>query len=613
MSYTPPSALSVNFSAASSPYTPPQFNVVNFTGDGGIDPVVTVNGTLTLALAFAFSAAGAYDNAVDRYLQSTTSTAWQRAAAADREAAARYMVTLRVDSAVAAPWEPATDVALATRQPWSRRRTSLRGSAIPWRPANDVGIARRSHWEALRKGTSGRALPWSPATDIGTERTVRHQAMLMRRAAAGLPWAQAGDVSQSVETRSEGGRFVRSVAALPWQFYRQPPPGVRPPVIVNPEGPPCYIPPFGDMVDLVFEDDMLGLTDIIFSCLRGGIVNPETVVVPVRRVYMVFNEFSLVRWPDGTPIPATGLSMTLDADSWAWSFQATVQGVALPLMESTDGSPVTLRATINGSPFHWLAQSISRSRSFAQSTLNVSGRSVLSTLDAPNSPAIDYLQSEALTVRQLIDDVLSYNGVTLGVPVEFDLDDWLVPAKTFSHSGTYISAVAALAAAGGGYVQPHDTDLALRVRHRYPFMPRDWATLVTPDFILPSAVTTREGIEWSSRPNFNRIFLDGLHLAEITASGTAGDLPAPSVIEPLLTAPAGWLQRGRAEMAAGGRHARVNLSLPVLAETGIIRPGHWVSYVDGVETRLGLVRGVTVQVGMPTIMQNLDVETRIVE
>ena len=51
----------------------------------------------------------------------------------------------------------------------------------------------------------------------------------------------------------------------------------------------------------------------------------------------------------------------------------------------------------------------------------------------------------------------------------------------------------------------------------------------------------------------------------------------------------------------------------MLAETGIIRPGHWVSYADGVETRLGLVRGVTVQVGMPTITQNLDVETRIVE
>ena len=422
-----------------------------------------------------------------------------------------------------------------------------RDAVVPWsraaaRSADPVSV----EWGALAVIRAGTAIPWSTGIPLTSQAAAAYNNLLQRLMSGEIPWQEAARLSTWSVLPAGDAHRVFIDPSIPWNRARQPQPGrsVRPGDTIDDHE--CYEPDPSLRFSAVWD----GSANLLFVCPRPD-TGTGTVVVPIRRVYMVFNEFSLVRWPDGTPIPATGLSMTLDADSWAWSFQATVQGVALPLLESTDGSPVTLRATINGSPFHWLAQSISRSRSFAQSTLNVSGRSVLSTLDAPNSPAIDYLQTEALTVHQLIDDVLSYNGVTLGVPVEFDLDDWLVPAKTFSHSGTYISAVAALAAAGGGYVQPHDTDLALRVRHRYPFMPRDWATLVTPDFILPSAVTTREGIEWSSRPNFNRIFLDGLHLAQITASGTAGDLPAPGIVEPLLTAPAGWLQRGRAELAAG--------------------------------------------------------------
>ena len=581
-----------------------RFGVVDDGGSGGS---AVASFAILLRATAAFTAT--YDIAVRRYRERGASLPYERAGHRDSPHAAAHSQSRSAAPEFTVPWTVAEPLRREVTQRLRSSAMRTSDAAAPWsratpQSADPVSVA----WDSLTAMRAGAAIPWSTGRQLTSAAAVTYNNLLQRLMSGEIPWQEAARLSAGSLLPAGDAHRVFIDPSIPWNRARPPQPGrsLRPDDTIDDHE--CYAPDPA----LRFSAQWDGSANLLFVCPRPD-PGTGTVVVPIRRVYMVFNEFSLVRWPDGAPIPATGLSMTLDADSWAWSFQASVPGVALPLLEAVDGKPVTLRATINGSPFHWLAQSISRSRSFANSTLTVSGRSVLSTLDSPNSPAIDYLQAEALTVRQLIDDVLSYNGVPLGVPVEFDLDDWLVPAKTFSHSGTYIAAVAALAAAGGGYVQPHDTDLALRVRHRYPFMPRDWASSVTPDFVLPSAVTTREGIEWSSRPEFNRIFLEGSSLAQITSVGTAGDVPAPGIVEPLLTAPAGWLQRGRAELGAGGRYARVNLSLPVLAETGIIRPGHWVSYVDGIETRLGLVRGVTVQVGMPTIMQNLDVETRILE
>ena len=47
----------------------------------------------------------------------------------------------------------------------------------------------------------------------------------------------------------------------------------------------------------------------------------------------------------------------------------------------------------------------------------------------------------------------------------------------------------------------------------------------------------------------------------------------------------------------------------MLAQTGVIKPGAMVRYVDGGTTHLGLVRGTQVEWSAPTLRQVLDVET----
>jgi len=148
---------------------------------------------------------------------------------------------------------------------------------------------------------------------------------------------------------------------------------------------------------------------------------------------------------------------------------------------------------------------------------------------------------------------------------------------------------------------------------RYPVAPWDWAG-VTPDLELPSAPVVVEGVQWQSKAAYNRVFVrgDGAGIVgQVTRTGTAGEVTAPMVVDQLITAAAAARQRGLAVLGDTGQQAAVSLSLPVLAETGLILPGKFVRYVDGATERLGLVRSTSLAWEQPKLRQTITLETHI--
>lgn len=305
--------------------------------------------------------------------------------------------------------------------------------------------------------------------------------------------------------------------------------------------------------------------------------------------------------------------MSLDADSWTWSFSASVPGYALADVEPEDGAPVAVQATINGTAYRFIVESISRERVFGRNDLRIGGRGRAAVLDAPYAPIMSFGNEFGRTAQQIMIDILTDNGVPLGWDVEWNPDDWNVPAGVFNHQGSYISALNQVAGSISAYLQPHNTDEVLRVLSRYPVAPWDWAG-VTPDFDLPAAVMSRESIEWRDKPRYNRVYVMGQQAGvngRVTRAGTAGDYLAPSVVDPLITQAVAARQRGISVLSDTGRIATVGLRLPVLAETGIIKPGNFVRYTDGGTERIGITRSVQVEVGLPSIWQTLGVETHV--
>lgn len=404
----------------------------------------------------------------------------------------------------------------------------------------------------------------------------------------------------------------------PWQSRyqeaRKPPVGKWTPPGPKPDD-PCYIPEMP--APLVFVDPWTGSPNLIFVCDRHdpGPEPGETIVVPVKEVYLTINSAVLVRVDNGHFIPTTAMSMSLDVDSWTWSFSASVPGSALDQVKpASDGTLVIVQATINGTSYRFAIEKIARERTFNSSELRVNGRGIAAELDTPYAPQMSFGNTQPRNARQLLDDILTFNNVPIGWDIgAFDPTDWVVPAGVFNHVGSYVSAMNAVVGAAGAYLQPHNTARTMDVRLRYPVPAWEWAG-VTPQFELPAAVTTQEGFEWTDKPKYNRVFVSGQEhgvLGQYTRTGTAGDLVAPSVVDPLITHADAARQRGRAIISDTGRIATVTLRLPVLAETGIIKPGNFVHYVEGGNTHIGLTRGVSVAVGLPTIYQALTVETHV--
>lgn len=388
---------------------------------------------------------------------------------------------------------------------------------------------------------------------------------------------------------------------------------IRPPIgryalppIVPPQ-PPRWSP----SADLLFCQAFQRSGDLLFGWMRAG------AVIPIREFYLVINTVTLVRADTAVPVQNRQFSARLDVDSWTWSWSATLPASEFNAVRSPAlGEQVELIATLNGTPLHLVVEKIGRARRFGDGWVMASGRGRAAWLADPHAAIETRSNAQARTARQLLEDALTINGVSIGWTVDWRITDWLVPAGAWSHQGTYKDAATRIAEAGGAYIQAHDTAQTLIVLPRYPAAPWNWGPLV-PDIQLSEAVCEVENIEWMDRPVYNAVYVTGGATGgrhdRILRTGTAGDRVAPQIVDPLATAAEMTRQRGLAALSDTGRQAHISLRLPVLPETGLITPGKLIRYVENGTSRLGLSRSIEVAHDWPQLWQTIQVETHELE
>lgn len=554
-----------------------------------------------------------YNTDTARPLVAQAVARWQDAVAQSERAQHRFQDAGRAPQAVEARWQSAVYVFAHSEIRWHdadrRARQSLQqrfqdGERVQraveqrfqeaqrgFRPAVHVRYA-----DALPSRDAYRARYRDAVRGVAGQRRMRYQdaAPLQTRVHSAVG-------SGTTLNRGWGTRYQDAKAPIPGRTNLHP---VEPPVE------PCYTPD----TDLVFEMPWSTDTNLVFLCERHVPPEPgDTIVVPIRRVYMVLNDVSLRRVEGNVPIPTISMSMSLDVDSWTWSFGANLPTYAKQYVEpNSAGDPVEVEALVNGVAYRLLVESLTRDRTFNQDSLRIGGRGLAATLDSPYAPILNFGNPLASrTAQQLMGDVLTLNGVPLDWTVDWQIEDWVVPAGIWTARGSYISGLQSIVKAAGGYLQPVPSAKSLRALLRYPQAPWNWGDVV-PDFELPSAVTTREGIEWVEKARYNRVFVSGTNAGvngQVTRAGTDGSLAAEMVTDSLIVDAISARQRGVSILSDTGRIATVSLRLPVLEETGVIPPGKFVRYVDGAVTRIGITRSVSLDVALPEVFQTISVET----
>lgn len=362
---------------------------------------------------------------------------------------------------------------------------------------------------------------------------------------------------------------------------------------------------------LLFDTSWSNSPVLIFSCEHQTSLPFSRIVILASRAYVTINSISLHRVDTGIELHAYSFSMQLDADSWTWAWRASLhQDAQNHLGRDAQGDPPELSVHINGIPFHLRLTNASRDRRFGQVRWAVSGKGHAAILGAPYAPRMVFSNAADRTAQQLMADVLTINGVSLGWSVDWGLTDWLVPAGAWSMQGSYIEAINDIAQAAGGYVQPHATDAVLRVLPRYPAAPWAWAS-TSPDFDIPAAAAELENTQYVDKPAYERVFVGGVGMGvfgPVTRAGTAGSVLAPQVTHALITHADAQRQRGLAELSDSGQQEHMTLKMQVLPATGIILPGQFVRY-RGDKTVTGIVRSTSIDWAHPVLRQTIGIET----
>lgn len=388
----------------------------------------------------------------------------------------------------------------------------------------------------------------------------------------------------------------------------QPQPGI---ITIGPP-PPVDTPCYRASPDLIFRFRGDGLW---FVCdnVSDPIAPVPGVVIPRRAIYMQHNTVSLVVTATGQSLALVGgLNISIDRSSWIWGWQAQVPAAYFSIVSPVSGTPVDLTASINGIIFRLLVINIVRDREFGGAVLTISGQGRAAVLGDPFARTVSRSNNADMTARQLMDDALTDNGVPIGWGVDWRISDWIVPGGVWQHYGTSIDALLTIARAAGAYVQAHPHSEVLSVLPEYPLLPWEWQS-AAPDIELPDDVCITESIEWISKPDYNAVYISGQDngvQGRVVRNGTAGDVLAPMITDPLITHADAVRQRGRTVLSDTGEQKLITLSMP-LAEAGIIAPGKLVRYTEGGKQHVGLSRGVNVSCTYPKVRQSVTIESHV--
>ena len=494
-------------------------------------------------------------------------------AARQRAVTMRWALSPRMRRSRGLPWRHAEPVpAAGPSLPWRRPKRTRASSSLPWGSQPVRQITRRLPWRAPPRRTMERLLPWSRPPRLGVD--------------AGIPW------------RAPPKRERRWW--LPWQYAPRVPwivhgigTGVQPPPDHEPPG---YQPPQGNHVALRFACPQPEFTGNQVPVPFG----PAACYFawPKPRVYIVQNSAAVVRLPERTPIAVESGSLAQSIDDVHWSMRIALADPShLELLKADAEGPKVIEVTLNGYVWTFIVEDYEQDRQHPGRRVSISGRSQTALLDAPYAPPRSKVEDEDRQAQQLVDEELDGTGFT----ADYDTITWLVPAGAWHYEQQpAIAAVKLVAGASGAIALAHPWDTVVSIKPKYAASPWDWAT-TAPDKHIQDDIILQDRLQLVSKPLYDYVLVSGDQVGvsdPIIRDGSAGEIRAPMIVDPLITDHTVSFERGRNVLSDRGQQALVEETIPLFAadvdgQPGLILPLQLVEVVEPTSWK-GLVVGVSI-------------------
>ena len=323
--------------------------------------------------------------------------------------------------------------------------------------------------------------------------------------------------------------------------------------------------------------------------------------------YFVAHDVACVDLRDDTPVEFDSASMSVDDGAACWTLNAS--GKIDLFQRFTTGDVPVIEFFANGNTWRFVIEGVQRSRAFDGSGVTVTGRSLSILAGEPYVFPQNWVNDGPTTAQQ----IASQAQVFTGLEVDWELDDWLVPDRTFAFTGSPLAVVSRVAESVGAVMRASRDEQRIAILPRYRWLPNEWREQV-PEVEIHLDAVLADSYERADKPAFDGVFVAGEAggaIARIYLAGTMGDKLAPMVTDALLTENAALRQRGESILGQGGPQAVVRITLPVLDDPGF--PGvfelNWLCRVmEPGATWYGMVRAVNVSYEFGRISQTITLE-----
>jgi hypothetical protein len=486
-----------------------------------------------------------------------------------KSAGAQWQIGSQQQVAAAGQWQTMLARNTAAEMQWQAAAFKSGLIGLPWRKFNALYSFAGAGWQfALARQLSG-VLPWQSMLALFSAarldfapnalRVVVKKASWQQAAAALLPFSASWKPAQAVHTAAllpwDLGLLRWRDVDLRWDAARAVPHQHLPAVVIPPQPPHRYIPPFGLAANINLAGDYMPPLGLQAGM---GLACKTVIQQWIRTISgrpLMHKISALVK---GEPLVLLGLSLDHDIDSFFWSGRCSIDPQQNALLDPVDGQPAEVLVKIDGDEWLMIAESRSRKRIFGEEVIDVVLAGVHALLGERYAAKRSVLPSDATTSLQLANMALHDSGFAL----DWQLPSWLIPANVASiNNRPPVGWLADVAAAAGGVVLPVPGRRAFRVVHRYPYSPWDWGVVPVAAVLDESAIFTLSEVT-DPHPPANAVFVSGRTggvAVEVVRAGSAGDVWASSVIDALITESVAGRERGRRILCDAGNTQRISI------------------------------------------------------
>lgn len=337
--------------------------------------------------------------------------------------------------------------------------------------------------------------------------------------------------------------------------------------------------------------------------------------IAAARMIMTKQIVTFVRVADAEPVRILSGSFGTDEDSVDYTFSAVVasrEDLDKVRPGATSGGEVEVELTINGYAARFMVTAYTENKGWGRGTYSITGRSPSCVLGQGYS-APETAVFNATTAEQIVADMLNGTGWAYGWGLA--TNTWPINGEFSVVDKTKLEIISEIARAVGGIVQTDPVNRMIFLKKRHPVSPKNYAGVTPDEYILTGVLT--ENAQWQAAPKYNQVMVSGKETGVfviVRRENTAGDIPAPDIIDPLLTAQALNIERGREFLDANGYdRQRVTLELPLPASGSgqrpkMLYPCELVEVDDGREVWRGRVSSAEIGFDRAKTRQRIQVE-----